>query len=232
MKGIINFWFKDILQSLPIVCVFAILYVAAPRAVRARKELFFAGMLTFMGGLREWPYPLYAWSEGFQNWHTEWWAREIGFYLQISSFYSTHFWAPQHVCGLALFGLLFYVLRTMAHGARAGFVCGLLLGIQAGFSVYVAIFSGLYVFLYICTGLFKSCKQYTCMGILLATGFSLAVLPLAPYFIGKQGTIFWGAKIAFMYPILSCFWPSSLVHCWCFLFYTPLRCLQRQGALS
>jgi hypothetical protein len=150
----------------------------------------FALSITFMGGLHEWPYVFYAWFTGLKNWHTEWWAKDIGLNMQVSSFYSTHFWAPQHVCGLAIFGLIFYMLQKMESKKKAGFACGLLLGIQAGFSVYVAIFSLLYILLYILFRLWKQWKEYVSMGTFLFAGMCITLLPIFKYFIDKEGTIF------------------------------------------
>ena len=163
---------------------------------RGRSRLLFALAITALGGLHEWPCIVTSWITARPNWHTEWWATAMGLSTQISSLYSTDFWAPQHACGLALFGPVFYLLQKTGPRIKSGLLCGLLVGIQAGFSVYVALFTGIFFLLYLAAGRCPGLKERIMSGALFGAGLAASLAPLAPRFIGQQGTLFWAANVS------------------------------------
>jgi len=155
-----------------------------------RMRRLFALAITFMGGLHEWPVIVAAWRAGQQNWHTEWWAAQLGLPLQVSSFYTSHVWAPQHVLGLGLFGVIYGMLYRMKRAGLAGLLVGMLLGIQAGFSVPVALLSTLYVALHVLAGMAGNPKRQACLAICCVPGLAATLLPVAGHFLDKEGTLF------------------------------------------
>lgn len=148
----------------------------------------FALMITFLGGLHEWPCIIAAWTRGLPDWHTEWWAKAVGLDLQVSSLYTACFWAPQHICGLALFALCAALLKDrLRRGAVC--LCGLIAGVQAGFSAYVALATVLYVCVRLigpgCGGLRDRLLHALCF----AAGSVPVFLLVADCFAGRQGSI-------------------------------------------
>jgi hypothetical protein len=164
-----------------------------PRTHSART--LFALMITFLGGLHEWPGLIAAMIKGLPDWHTEWWAQSIGLDLQVSSLYTASFWAPQHICGLAVFALIVLLLNT-SQRAWPYLLCGLLAGIQAGFSAYVALATVIYVLLWLvrpASGHFRArLVNAACFG----AGCVLAIAPIAHCFIGRQDSIIFDPRIS------------------------------------
>jgi hypothetical protein len=157
-----------------------------PRTHSART--LFALMITFLGGLHEWPCLAAAVLKGQPNWHTEWWAQGIGLDLQVSSLYTACFWAPQHICGLAVFALIVLLLNT-SHRTWIYLFCGLLAGIQAGFSAYVALATVIYVVLSLIRPAAGSFRTRLINGVCFGAGCILTVLPIASCLIGRQDSL-------------------------------------------
>ncbi len=158
-----------------------------PRSAIAKT--FFALLVTAGGGLHEWPVMIRAWMSGAGNWHTEWWAQGMGLDMQVSNFYSTYFWAPQHAHGLALFALVFAFLMRAGDTMRVWFVCGLLLGLEAGFSVYAALFSSLFAGCLLLVGMWARPKEQLARAACLAAGLGLGILPVAGFYLDMKGSL-------------------------------------------
>jgi hypothetical protein len=164
-----------------------------PRTHSART--LFALMITFLGGLHEWPCLAAAVFKGQSNWHTEWWAQGIGLDLQVSSLYTACFWAPQHICGLAVFALIVLLLNT-SHRRWIYLMCGLLAGIQAGFSAYVALATGIYVVLSLIHPASGSFRSRLINGLCFGAGCIVTVLPIAGCFIGRQDSLVFAPRFS------------------------------------
>ena len=145
--------------------------------------------------LHGWPRLAVAVFKGQPNWHTEWWAQVLGLDLQVSSFYTACFWAPQHICGLAVFALIVLLLNT-SHRTWIYFLCGLLTGIQAGFSAYVALATGIYVLLSLirpASGSFRTrLMGVACFG----AGCMLTIAPIADCFIGRHDSLVFAPRFS------------------------------------
>ena len=164
-----------------------------PRTRSART--LFALMITFLGGLHEWPCLAAAVFKGQPNWHTEWWAQGIGLDLQVSSLYTACFWAPQHICGLAVFALVVLLLNT-SQRTWIYLLCGLLAGIQAGFSAYVALATGIYVVLSLIRPASGSFSSRLISGGCFGAGCILTVMPIASCFIGRQDSLVFAPRFS------------------------------------
>jgi hypothetical protein len=74
----------------------------------------------------------------------------------------------------------------------------MLLGIQAGFSLQVAFFSGLYLVLYVLIGLPRDPKRSTALAFCCMPGLALTLLPIAGSFLDKGGTVFFSGSVALL----------------------------------
>lgn len=156
---------------------------------RAARRGFALG-LTLLGGLHEWPWLIRTVAAGSGEMHSEWWARSIGVDAQISSPFSTAFWAPQHALGLAIFVVVYRLIRNRPEATvRTGLLAGALLGVLAGFSVYVGLSAALYVALWGCQLLRRSPGHGLAVLAATAAGFGAAVAPILGYLVGRSGNI-------------------------------------------